>query len=118
MHDYIMCTWAFSKNSKNPLVWKKIEEAININIFTWKQDQMKNPNVGLAVYAFAINKMGSEKLWSRLEFVIKETLPYLDERNIVLTIYSFCKMEMKDSGLWVLFEKVLIPKFLNYKFTN
>ena len=21
MHDYIMCTWAFSKNSKNPMIW-------------------------------------------------------------------------------------------------
>lgn len=37
LHDFIMCTWAFSKMTKNQAVWQKIEDAINHNIFQFKE---------------------------------------------------------------------------------
>lgn len=36
MHDIIMSTWSFQKNSKNPILWNKIEEAIGLNFIDWK----------------------------------------------------------------------------------
>lgn len=65
-----------------------------------------------------MNQKGSEKLWQKFLLIAKETLPYLDERNLVLVGYSFCKKKINDEGFWKLYEKILIEKFNQFKFIN
>lgn len=74
----------------------------------------------MAVYSFAMNKTakGSDKLWQKFVLISKETLPFLDERNVVLIGYAFAKKMILDKGFWNMQEKVVLPKYINYKFVN
>jgi len=40
------------------------------------------------MYGFAYNNAGSEELWDIFIKIIKESAPDLDERNIVMILYS------------------------------
>jgi len=41
------------------------------------------------MYGFSYNNAGSEELWDIFIEICKDSAPYLDERNIVMILYSF-----------------------------
>lgn len=75
--------------------------------------------LSLAIYAFAYNKAGSKDLWKAFKEILKETGVFLDERNLILSIYSFCKMNISDNDLWEdCLEKIIATNYINYKLVN
>ncbi len=44
--DYVMCSFAFTKNTKNPQIWNAIEVALIKNFSQWKEEQLDKCNIG------------------------------------------------------------------------
>ncbi|CAD8081453.1 unnamed protein product [Paramecium sonneborni] len=106
VHDHVMCGWSL-KNTQNKEVQNTLIQSFHENWIQIKQMQQTKANIGLIAYLAANEKNPEDPIWKQIEEVFYETMEFQDQKNFMIILYAFSKVQPKSDSIWIQLEKYI-----------
>ncbi|CAD8075083.1 unnamed protein product [Paramecium primaurelia] len=106
VHDHVMCGWSL-KNTQNKDVSNALIQSFHQNWENIKQMQQNKANIGLIAYLSANEKNPEDPIWKQIENVFYETMEFQDQKNFMIILYAFSKVQPKSDSIWISLEKYI-----------
>ncbi|CAD8160213.1 unnamed protein product [Paramecium octaurelia] len=106
VHDHVMCGWSL-KNTQNKAVQNALIQSFHQNWEKIKHMQQSKANIGLIAYLSANEKNPEDPIWKQIEDVFYETMEFQDQKNFMIILYAFSKVQPKSDSIWISLEKYI-----------